>query len=346
MQFRQLLLALTLSLSSIAHALPELLVFSGRWDLRSPEHAITVNSGSYVKARFEGTGIIAAFDTSANKPAFPTISWKIDDGDWQDAEIAGTVILAEKLCQGTHDLMLMVRGWDQSQNRWAQPLAASMTLTDIRPINGKLLTVSPEKGPKLEFLGDSITEGIRVHGEKPMKTTPWAWISDGRLSYAAQTAKELQAQWRLVGFGGQGVTHGGIGGVPSAAESFQFFYKDCPRDNWQPDAVIINEGTNDDEKNVSPEKFKPAYTNYLNVIRAAYPKAKIVALIPFCAHQAESIRAVVAERNQGGDNRCYLIDASKWLKGPDFTDGWHPNIEGSKNAAQCLVPELQAILAK
>ena len=62
--------------------------FVGRWDRRDADRAVTVNSGSYVLARFDGPGVSARFDVSANKPPLPTITWRMDDGDWQEAEVA------------------------------------------------------------------------------------------------------------------------------------------------------------------------------------------------------------------------------------------------------------------
>ena len=113
------------------------LCFFGRWDLRSKECAITVNSGSYVKARFSGTSLKASFDLSLNKPhcectkegSYPTIAWQIDSGAWQEAEIGASVKLAEGLGKGSHTVMLMVRGLDEHQSRWMPPLVASVTFT-------------------------------------------------------------------------------------------------------------------------------------------------------------------------------------------------------------------------
>ena len=45
---------------------------------------------------------------------------------------------------------------------------------------------------KIEFLGDSITEGVLVQAPREGKTT-WAWQTDARQSYAAQTAMRLNA---------------------------------------------------------------------------------------------------------------------------------------------------------
>ena len=342
-RFFLFLLAFTLPCVLGARSLPEQLAFYGRWDRRQPERVITVNSGSSIKARFEGTGMIALFDTAVNQLPFPTIAWRIDGGSWQEAEIAPSVTLAEKLSPGPHDLFLMARGLDEHQSRWASPLIASITLTDLTPTAGRFIPLLVETGPKLEFLGDSITEGVLVHDEM-LKETPWPWLTDGRLSYAGLTAMELHAQWRQVGFGGQGVTRGGSGGIPAASDTLNFFYKDCPRDDWQPDAVIINQGTND--RGVKPDFFKPIYAAYLKQIRTAYPKAKIIAIIPFCGAQSESIKAVIQERHQDQDTQSYVIDASQWLRHEDYTDGLHPNVRGGEKAAKQLAAELRVILAK
>ena len=58
-------------------------------------------------------------------------------------------------------------------------------------------------------------------------------------------------------------------------------------DDWQPDLVIINQGTN----NISDNSLKyfQVYQKYLATIRAAYPKAKIAAIRPFCGAQADGI---------------------------------------------------------
>ena len=216
----------------------------GRWDRRDADRAITVNSGSHIVARFEGAGASARFDVSKNKAPFPTLAWRIDDQPWQEAEVAATLELARGLEKGPHSLVLFVRDLDEHQPRWSPPLSASVTFLGLDLPEGKLLDPPAEPKLKIEFLGDSITEGVRVHNSEPGKTT-WPWQGDGRVAYPTQTAERLGAQWRQCGFGRLGVLIPGNGGVPVAADSFNFFYQDCPRDAWQPDVVVINQGTND-----------------------------------------------------------------------------------------------------
>ncbi|WP_309716661.1 GDSL-type esterase/lipase family protein [Armatimonas sp.] len=322
------------------------LCFFGRWDVRGKERAVTVNSGSYVKARFSGTSLKASFDLSLNRPhcectkegSYPTIAWRIDDGAWQEGELAASVTLAEGLVKGSHTVMLMVRGLDEHQSRWMPPLIASVTFTGFEAQKLERALLQWRK-PKLtmEFLGDSITEGVIVNegraGVLPGIPFTWPWLADARQSYAAQTALTLGAEWRQVGFGATGLKLVGSGGAPGALAAFDFFYAGCPRDKWQPDVVVINQGTNEPP---SPE-YHGLYGQYLAQIRRAYPKAKLVALRPFGGAHGEDIKAAVGACNAAGDSRVYYIDSTGWYSGP-----LHPNIEGSAALAEKLVQALKA----
>ncbi len=310
--------------------------FHGRWDLRAPGRAVTVNSGSYLVARFDGSGITATFDTSRNRAPFPTLAWRVDDGEWQEAEVAASVTLASGLKRGDHELMLMVRDLDEHQPRWSEPLTASVTFLGLT--GARLLPPPAEPKLKMEFLGDSITEGVVVHPPRPGKES-WPWRGDGRLAYSAQTALRLGAQWRQVGFGRLGVTIEGNGGVPPSAESLNWFHAGVPRDSWQPDIVVVNQGTNDGRR--TAEEFRPAYRHYLEQIRKAYPNAWIAALRPFGGYHAENVLSEVTARNAAGDRRLFFVDTTGWLGREDYTDGVHPNVQGGAKAADRLSAALR-----
>ncbi|MBB6048882.1 GDSL-type esterase/lipase family protein [Armatimonas rosea] len=324
------------------------LCFFGRWDLRGKERAVTVNSGSYVKARFSGSSLTVSFDLSLNRPhcectkegSYPTIAWQMDGGEWHEAELAASVTLAEGLGKGAHTVMLMVRGLDEHQSRWSPPLVASVTFTGF--VTEKLERALPQwRKPKLtmEFLGDSITEGVIVNegraGVLPGIPFTWPWLADARQSYAAQTALALGAEWRQVGFGATGLKRVGSGGAPGALDAFDFVYAGCPRDRWQPDIVVINQGTN--ESSMPPVDYQRLYAQYLAQIRRAYPKAKLVALRPFVGAQEAPIKAAVVERNAAGDSRVYYLDSAGWYEGP-----LHPTVTGSAALAEKLVRALEA----
>jgi lysophospholipase L1-like esterase len=190
---------------------------------------------------------------------------------------------------------------------------------------------------KIEFLGDSITEGVLVQEGRAgvAKDIPlaWPWLSDARMSHVCLTAMKLGAAWRQVGFGGTGLAHGGSGGAPGALDTFNFFHAGCPRDAWQPDVVVVNQGTND--ATMEADEYQPLYARYLAMIRTACPKAQIVAVRPFCGAQEVSIKAVVEACNAAGDSRVYYIDSTGWYDGPI-----HPDAAGSIVLADKLTDSL------
>jgi lysophospholipase L1-like esterase len=105
---------------------------------------------------------------------------------------------------------------------------------------------------------------------------------------------------------------------------------------------VINQGTND--QGASGATFAPLYLSFLELIRTAYPNAKLVALRPFGGAHATEIQAQVEARKSGGDAKVFYVDTTGWTAPADFTDGVHPNQAGSVKIADKLVTALQPIL--
>jgi lysophospholipase L1-like esterase len=313
--------------------------FAGRWDRRQSGRALTVNSGSYLQARFSGPTLDALFDLTWNQAPLPTIAWRIDEGEWQEAEIAAKVPLGRELAHGPHTVWFMVRGIDEHQNRWTSPLVGSVTFTgfELASQEDLLPPVADWLEPrlKIEFLGDSITEGVLVQEERPGKTT-WAWRTNALRSWPCQTALLLGAAWRQVGFGATGLVRAGSGGAPGALETLNFFHASCPRDDWQPDLVIVNQGSND--RGVPAAQYAPLYRKYLSLIRQAYPGTKIVALLPFIGDHRESISREVESARAAGDLRIYYIDSTGWYTEAEI----HPPASASPRIASKLVAALRS----
>lgn len=313
----------------------------GRWNVAQQGRAITVNSGSHVTASFMGSGISAKFDTSGNTGDIPTVSIQVDDGNLVEKQINGTLELASGLPVALHTVTLFVRGMNENQARWTPPLVSSTVFTGFTVTGGALVPTARPTRLKLEFLGDSITEGVALHATGPQGQTSANWRTDGPRGYASLTAQKLQAEWRQVGFGRQGLTIGGNGGVPKAQDAFNWIYSGVPRDTWQPDIVVVNQGTND--RSAAGATFAPLYGSFLALIRAAYPNAKLVALRPLVGDFGSEISAQVAARKAGGDAKVYYVDTAGWTASADFTDGIHPNQAGSVKIADKLAAALQAL---
>jgi lysophospholipase L1-like esterase len=316
--------------------------YYGRWDLTHAGKAVTVNSGSHVTASFSGTGISANFDTSGNTGDMPTVTIKIDDADVVEKEIAGTLELASGLTAGMHTVTLFARGMTEQQQRWTPPLVSSTVFLGFTVAGGMLVPSARPQRLKLEFLGDSITEGVNMHSIGPQGQTTASWRTDGPRGYAALTAMKLGAEWRQVGFGRQGLTIVGNGGVPKAQDAFNWIYAGVPRDAWQADVVVINQGTND--QSADGATFAPLYLSFLGLVRNAYPNAKLVALRPFVGAFGNEISAQVQKLKAAGDAKVFYIDTAGWTAPADFTDGVHPNPAGGVKISALLVTALQPII--
>jgi lysophospholipase L1-like esterase len=302
-----------------------------------------VNSGSHVTARFNGTGISAKFDLTGNTGNVPTVSFKVDEGALVEREISATLELAKDLPAGEHDVTLFVRGMSEFEARWTPPLVAFTSFIGFTVTGGALVPTARPERVRMEILGDSITEGVALHAQGPQGQNTPNWRTDGPRGYASLTAQKMNAEWRQVGFGRQGLTIGGNGGVPEAPDAFDWFYEGVARDDWQADLVVINQGTNDQFSNVSGPTFAPAYLSLLEQVRAAYPEAKIAAMRPLSGGFATEIQAQIATRQAGGDTKVFYIDTAGWTAPGDFTDGVHPNESGSVKIADQLVTALQAL---
>jgi lysophospholipase L1-like esterase len=314
----------------------------GRWDVTHAGKAITVNSGSHVTSTFHGSGLSAKFDVGGNDTnVMPTVAYKIDGGDWVEKEISATLELASGLPVADHTVLLFVRGMDEKQARWTPPLVSVTIFLGFDVAGGALVPTPRPERMKIEFLGDSITEGVAVHDKGPAGQTGANWRTDGPRGYASLTGMAMNAEYRQVGFGRQGLTVGGNGGVPKAQDALDFFYAGVPRDDWQPDLVVINQGTND--SGASSETFAPLYLGLLGKVRTAYPGARIAALRPFGGAHAADISAQVTARKDGGDAQVFYVDTTGWTAAGDFTDGVHPNVPGSVKISAKLVTALQAL---
>ena len=286
----------------------EAIHYYGRWAV-FPAFATTVNSGSHVTATFHGTGLSARFNIASNM-THP----ERDVADrWRPLERGRDRrhAAARHRAYRRHARRSLWYAGSMKIRAMTPPLVSSVTFQTL-DVTGGAIDLSPRPiKRKIEFLGDSITEGVNTHkaAEIP-KDTP-TWRADGRLDYSCQTALALDAEWRQVGFGRQGLTIGGNGGVPVAQDAFNFIYANMPRDSWQADMVVINQGTNDGGAN--SQTFRPLYVTFLERIRAAYPNAQIAAMRPFAGAHADDIKNAVMTRVTAGDVKVFYIDTTGWI---------------------------------
>jgi len=219
---------------------------------------------------------------------------------------------------------------------------------------------------RLEFIGDSITAGWVVlnsagsyinqnqTGEDIFQT----W--DRHLADAWGTA-----DWRAVARTGIGIFPYQAYGIQFHAVQNRFLCSEysasvcCPVPwdfaLWQADVVVINMGTNDyiplNPNKPSASRFQGGYEELLTTVRAKYPGALILCLMPLAytcdresryndmyqgltdavrALQDEKIRLHTTGTQEAPWLNCYA----------DYVDGTHPTREGGRKFAERLLPSL------
>ena len=118
---------------------------------------------------------------------------------------------------------------------------------------------------------------------------------------------------------------------------------------WQPDAVVINLGTNDFSTDDDPPEavFVPAYVAFLAHLRAVYPDAFILAVAPTLFGDEATmvsgyLQSAVDQRHMAGDAEVAFADVNvDWIG--SGCDG-HPTPATHAGMGGRLTAELQAHL--
>ncbi|HKS97116.1 MAG TPA: GDSL-type esterase/lipase family protein [Terriglobia bacterium] len=308
----------------------------GHWDKSNlADEAVTVNSGSRIICAFTGRSVRGMFGTKGiTSPA--EIYASIDGNAPLVYRIDANVInFTPGLLRGRkHQIEIDVKDVDEHPDRWIPPLQSALVFQGLILDRGaKTLPLPPPSTLRMEFYGDSITQGVAALS--PVYSPEG---SDGTKDYAFLTALAFGAEHNQIGFGRQGIIRDGNGDVPPAAESFGWNYQGSRADPaFVPEVVVVNQGTNDQQ--YSSERFEPAYKSYIEEIRKAYPSAWIFCLRTFGGFHEADIKSAV---ESVADPRIIYVDTTGWLEKSDYTDGLHPNVEGHRKAARKLVEMISA----
>ncbi|OMF36894.1 hypothetical protein BK133_08220 [Paenibacillus sp. FSL H8-0548] len=297
--------------------------YFGRWDDRDAANYKTSWAGTYFKVNFTGTTVKLALGGSSN------VYVRIDGKETYYSAANGFVDLtATPLAEGTHSLMVIAPYTDQNIQFRGLVLDEHAT------------TALPEVGSKtIEFTGGSILAGYLLPKHA---LSDFAWLAPEMLGYEhtqiAYSGINLVDNWE----GGSYVSN-------KVGLSKQFFKlknaessdtADWDFGRYEPDAVVINVGTNDKSFAVPSETYQAAYTAFLANIRAKYPHADIYAQRLFNGAYAAETLSAVEERKADGDDKVHYIDTTGWLSSSDYIDGTHPN----EAAHQKLALRFAAIL--
>lgn len=101
-----------------------------------------------------------------------------------------------------------------------------------------------------------------------------------------------------------------------------------------PKLILINLGVND--RRFASQQFQKAYSAFVKQVKAAYPNVPLALMVPFAQTYADIIEETALE--------CHteFVPTKNWCQ--SFTDGLHPDQQGSLQIAQHLTPVLAELL--
>jgi hypothetical protein len=299
--------------------------YVGRFEMSDPLAPRMYWSGTRIIAWFEGTSCQVKLNCAGMTPllGLPAgtdyFNIMIDDGTPVKYGLTAgpqTISAASGLADGVHKIELFKRTTYQYDNT-----AFEGFITD----SGKgLAPLPPAPAVKIQFYGDSITDGCAVDASNNNNRDNY-W--NNYLTYAAVTARNLDMEYVCTAASGIGVRyvpHADSnlmmanyydriipGGSSDAANQWDFSGDDT-------DIVVINLLENDFLELPSPNAAQSdaiidAYEDLLVKIRAAHPHAEIIcalgnmAVTDVGSVYPGCIDTAVARMNSGGDSKVYSL---------------------------------------
>ncbi len=233
------------------------------------------------------------------------------------------------------------------------------------------LTPLPELPRRLEFIGDSITCAYGVEAAGPEEHFSTA-TENAEKGCAALCAAALHAAPMLTAFSGHGIVSGYTGdpSVRNVDSLVPPYYETCGRldfrlpsgrilqeipwdfSRFQPQAIIINLGTNDlswcQQDPDRKEFFRREYARFLPAVRHRNPSARILCVLGLLGGGLNEamLGAVEDYRRETGDPLIRAVtvpeqDTARDGAGADF----HPSEITQRRFGEFLTAELQSLLA-
>jgi lysophospholipase L1-like esterase len=330
--------------------------YYGRWQRGTV--AVTLNSGAMIEFAYRGGSCALEFDVSGFTH-YPAVFVQADNGPpvvTPLSAVTATVPIAPRFgaepkgappFAQPSSAYHVVRVWVATHSLYRTAAAGRQWSTldgacrfrGVSLPGGELIPL-PYCGDQIEFLGDSITQGLRLlytgADDDIGQQLPYA-------NWPQYVADLLNLKPVVTGFGGQGLSTPGTCGAPPVGAAFPFVYRDVP---WVPQVapkvVVIYQGTND---HLPADAFRTAYAALLREVRERYRSAALVAVCP--NRKGEYAAAIAGAVAELADRGIVFLDYSSGVISPGETsDGGHLNPGGAVRLATRLAADIRTHLRR
>ena len=310
--------------------------FVGRWVINE-NVAKTTAPGAYFDLAFSGQELIMHFETRWLLSPFPHLWIQVDNGARVEVPIDKYLrVWAGE--PGNHIVRVIYKGANEMAHRWHEPFGGSIEFLGYSADAPGILP-KVQKRKTIEFVGDSITEGILI--DEPLgdgiKWFGRPYQDDVTAAYAWLTAEALDLEPYIMGYGGVGVTKGGSGSVPPAQKAYPYCFAGVPVAYDPPDYILINHGAND--RFSTTEAFCEGYRELLDVVTHHNPDSIIIVLAPFCGAHEDALEMLVSNYNARKHTNIAFIRTTNWIP----KEPLHPDREGHREVSRRLVEELHKL---
>jgi hypothetical protein len=328
----------------------------GRVDVSSPNAIKFAWSGTGFVGTFTGATVSVKLQTDGSGDIY--FQPVVDGVPGTRFPVAGgpkTYDIATGLGAGSHEVALYRESEGKGLPSSIFSGFAAGTAGDPPPFSGRLI----------EVIGDSISAGFGNLGAEQHPNggqdpnggcTFETKTQSAYLAYGHVAARAVKADASVLAGSGWGIYSDNGGNTQNVMPAlFSNTVGEQKTPVWpftaKPQAVVINLGTNDaSAKNLSADKFKPAYAAFLATIRGKYPDALILCAVGSMLGGVDRTNALmylqelVASRADQGDKKVKVLDLGTQdaLKGTGCS--WHPNVAEDARMAGLLAAELKSSL--
>ena len=312
--------------------------FTGRWGKEQQwvSGICATACGSKIEFGFKGRDLVLHFNTNDNVETYPHLYISIDGGARIEVTLQ-KLIRVDALTDTEHTATIIFKSAVEAQHRWYSPLNGKVAFEGVT-VN-ELIAVSESKKKTIEFVGDSITEGVLIDVDfvdGGQQGRPFH--DDVTATYAYLTAEALDLEPYIMGYGAVGVTKSGQGAVPKCAEAYPYCFENVPKSYSNCDYIMINHGAND--RGVEVETYLENYKELLDLIIKENPKSKIIVLSAFCGAFHIELGEFVEKYNKENDTNISYIDSFGWVP----LEPLHPLRSGHRIIAEKLIPQMKKII--
>lgn len=295
-------------------------------------------AGSQFEIAFKGNAIVLHFDISENQRPFPHLYVCLDGKTRTEVPLDQYIRIETD--DGCHVLSVIYKGGREMLSRFYLPLHGKISFAGFDAAESSILP--PDNRKTIEFVGDSITEGVLIDAflnpDKDDDQNNRPYQDDVTATYAYLTAKAFNLKPLFMGYGAVGVTHGGCGDYPKAAEGYPYCFEGVKVSYPHPDYILINHGAND--RGNGEKLYLEEYEKLLRLVRKEHPDAVIICLSAFLGFCPEGLEKLINRFNKENNDDIHFISGANVVP----LEPLHPLRDGHRAIAEYLTEKLKNII--